>query len=79
MATISAKSLNSVGFSDPRKAFESALETMKMGTPKKPSSMPIYNRRKLDDITSETIEKQALSDAAKALAQLWRLSASPAR
>ena len=79
MATVSAKPLNTPVFSDPRKAFERALETMKLGAPTKPSSLPICNRRKIDMLTSQAVEKQALSDAARALAQLWRLSASAAR
>jgi hypothetical protein len=35
--------------------------------------MPIYQRRVIAPPTRQTAEKQALSDAAQALSQLWNI------
>lgn len=40
---------------------------------------PIFQRRSVSGLSKEGTEKRAVSDAARALAQLWKISRSPAR
>ena len=40
---------------------------------------PIFQRRSASVASQEGTEKRAVSDAARALAQLWKISGSPAR
>ncbi len=40
---------------------------------------PIFQRRNVSGVSQEGQDKRAVSDAARALAQLWKISGSPAR
>jgi hypothetical protein len=40
---------------------------------------PIFQRRNIPGISEAGAEKRAVSDAARALAQLWKISGHPAR
>lgn len=40
---------------------------------------PIFQRRSASGLSHEGTEKRAVSDAARALAQLWKISGSPVR
>jgi hypothetical protein len=68
---------------DLKHIFEAAvceLHHPDMLAPKNPQyRMPIVQRRSLPSVTPASAEKRAVSDAARALAQLWKVSAHVAR
>jgi hypothetical protein len=58
---------------DPRRAFDSAIAQIQHQ--KRPSSqMPIFDRKRTPTGNGPAAEKQALTDAARALARLWKVS-----
>jgi len=62
-----------------KRTFENAVRDIyQVGLTGKPSNYrtPIVQRAGMTTETSETAQKKALSDAAKALAQLWKVSNS---
>jgi hypothetical protein len=63
---------------DPRQTFETAITQLQQTKPLRLSQQPILTRRHtvLSDPFSE---KQALTDAARALARLWNVSSVPIR
>jgi hypothetical protein len=66
---------------DPKKTFESAIAQIQEGGELSARRTPIGLRRKLA-ITAQTpqaLEKQAVAEAAHALATLWRVSATELR
>jgi hypothetical protein len=68
---------------DLKHIFEAAvceLHHPDMLAPKNPQyRMPIVQRRSLPNASPASAEKRAMSDAARALAQLWKVSAHVAR
>lgn len=63
---------------DPRRMFESAISELQQTKPLRLSQKKIFTRR--DAVPSGPLtEKQALRDAARALARLWNVSSVPIR
>jgi hypothetical protein len=60
---------------DPRRAFETAITQLQQTKPLLLSQQQIFTRRHAVLFS----EKQALSDAARALARLWNVSSVPIR
>lgn len=58
---------------NPRRIFESALALMKKGRGRS-GTIPVRSRPIAPQQSEEVIEKRALTDAARALAQLWKVS-----
>ena len=56
---------------NPRRIFESALALMKKGRGR---AAALRNRPIAPQHSEEVIEKRALTDAARALAELWKIS-----
>jgi hypothetical protein len=63
---------------DPRRAFETAICQLQQTKPLRLSQQPILTRRRTTP-SDPFSEKQALADAANALAQLWNVSWVPIR
>jgi hypothetical protein len=59
---------------DPRRTFENAIARIQQRTERRLSQMPIFNRKRTPERTDPASEKQALTDAARALARLWKVS-----
>jgi hypothetical protein len=60
---------------DLRRTFESAIAQVQQGAkPLNRSKMPIFVRKQAVTPKSADAEKQALTEAARALAQLWNIS-----
>jgi hypothetical protein len=76
---MATKPLQAASMNNPQQMFESALEVMHQG--RKRNGAPIAARtRPIVTIDSDQqIEKRALTDAARALAQLWKVSPHPVR
>jgi hypothetical protein len=73
MSETANKSLRAPAASDPRRTFDSAIAQIQQQ--ERPSSqMPIFDRRKTPTWSGPAAEKQALIDAARALARLWKVS-----
>lgn len=65
---------------DPKRTFESAIAQIREGAELTPRRTPIGFRRKLTiSAQPQAIEKQALTEAARALATLWRISPTELR
>jgi hypothetical protein len=63
---------------DPHRTFETAICQLQQTKPLRLSQQPIFTRR--DAVpTGPFSEKQALADAASALARLWNVSSVPIR
>ncbi len=68
MSETANKPLRAEAVDDPRRTFESAIAQIQQ--PERPSSQtPIFDRKR-----GPAAEKQALTDAARALARLWKVS-----
>jgi hypothetical protein len=61
---------------DPRRTFETAISELERKDLLSLSQKPIFARRAVDGGSSE---KQAITDAARALARLWNVSSVPIR
>jgi hypothetical protein len=59
---------------DPRRTFENAIARIQQRTERRLSQMPIFNRTRTPERNDPASEKQALTDAARALARLWKVS-----
>jgi hypothetical protein len=60
-----------------RRTFETAIAQMQRGPQSlSPSQKPIFIRKQTTMPDESTTEKRALTDAARALAQLWNISPS---
>lgn len=70
-----AKPLQALTQSNPQKAFETALDAMRQASGRSglDRNIPAPHQPLLSQNPCE-VEKRALTDAAKALAQLWKLS-----
>jgi hypothetical protein len=81
MATLVAKLPTIVPVQDAKKSFESALAVMgrTVSENSRRSSGPIRGQRILQRPADPANEKRALADAARALAQLWKLPSSVGR
>jgi hypothetical protein len=65
---------------DPKRTFESAIAQIREGGELSSRRTPIGIRRKLAILAQpQAVEKQALSEAARALATLWRVSPTELR
>jgi hypothetical protein len=53
-------------------ANQAVKKTLQYGT-------PIFQRRNIVNVSQEGQDKRAVSEAARALAQLWKISGTPAR
>lgn len=62
---------------DPRRTFETAISELERKDLLSLSRKPIFARRAVEGDRSS--EKQAISDAARALARLWNVSSVPIR
>ncbi len=73
MATIATKLAGFPSQDDLRRTFESALDTIQH--PNKPRAQtPIVVRKPAAAPSDQATEKRALTDAARALAHLWKIS-----
>lgn len=63
---------------DPHQTFETATTQLQQTKPLRLSQQPILTRRHTV-LTNPSSEKQALTDAARALALLWNVSSGPIR
>jgi len=78
MATTATKLAGLPSQDDLRRTFETALETIQH--PNKPRSQtPIVVRKPTAETGGQASEKRALTDAARALAHLWKISPSLVR
>jgi len=59
---------------DPRRTFENAIAQIQQRTERRLSQMPIFDRKRTPARSEPASEKQALTDAARALARLWKVS-----
>lgn len=73
MATIAAKLAGFPSPDDLRRTFETALDTIQHPN-KSRSQTPIFVRKPTAATSDEASEKRALTDAARALAHLWKIS-----
>lgn len=62
---------------DLRRTFENAIAQMQQRSERRLSQMPIFDRNRTPARSDTATETQALTDAARALARLWKVS--PAR
>lgn len=74
MSNMTVKLANAASPDDLRRAFERAISTTRGGNPSAPSRQPIAFRKGTISLSQEAAEKKALTDAARALAQLWDIS-----
>ena len=73
MATIATKLAGFPSPDDLRRTFETALNTIQRPN-KSRSQTPIFVRKPTVATGDEASEKRALTDAARALAHLWKIS-----
>jgi len=59
---------------DARAAFEKSISMIGRSGPLSPAQLPISIRRRMAIVAKASNEKQAVTDAARALAQLWKIS-----
>jgi hypothetical protein len=65
---------------DPQRAFEKAIALVEHGSSSRGlAQIPIGLHRKIMKADDPSLEKKALSDAAEALARLWKISPSLVR
>jgi hypothetical protein len=73
----SLESYRSLSANDLRRAFETAISELReadfAARKRVQYRTPIVQRREIFGISQATTEKRALTDAARALAQLWRI------
>jgi hypothetical protein len=75
MSAIATKIAPTTPMPDPKHAFESAIAQIQQGGSKLSfNRTPIGMRMKMTPPSPQVVEKQALTDAARALAALWHLS-----
>lgn len=71
---MATKPLHDCTTENPRKMFESAIALIQKARSSARSSAPIVARRQAPAQKDQADEKRALTDAARALAQLWKVS-----
>jgi len=74
MSNMLMKSLSASEAHDLRRTFETAIAQIQQGGERSRSKTPIAVRRQTVLPGDQTAEKRALTDAARALAQLWNIS-----
>jgi hypothetical protein len=79
MSNILTKSLSASEAHNLRRTFEAAIAQIQPGGERCYSKTPIVVRRQNIVPGDQTAEKRALTDAARALAQLWNISPSLVR
>ena len=79
MSTMPTKPIFAPAMNDPRGTFESAIAQIQHRGGRPLSQTPIAVRRHADTPDDSALEKRAVTDAARALAQLWKVSRALAR
>ena len=76
MPRIATKPVDAPQAHDARRTFETALARIQQPSnePPSPSKAPIVVRKQSAPLDAQTAEKRALTEAARALAQLWNIS-----
>jgi hypothetical protein len=75
MPNMPTKLLSASQAQDLRRTFETAIAQVRRGEePRSLSKTPIVVRPKATALRDQDVEKRALTDAARALAQLWNIS-----
>ena len=74
MSNMTMKFANASSPNELRRAFERAISNTKGDNSSSPSRRPIAFRKGTLGLSKEAEEKKALTDAARALAQLWDIS-----
>ena len=74
MSKIEKKSLPVVAGDDPQRRFESAIAQVQHRSKRPLSQRPIFDRARAAVQGDPATDKQALTDAARALARLWNVS-----
>jgi hypothetical protein len=76
MSAIATKIAPTTPMPDPKRAFESAIAQIQQGPRLITSRTPIGMRRRptAPALNPQVVEKQAVTDAARALAALWHVS-----
>lgn len=71
---MATKPIQACSVENPKAAFECALAAMRQGNSERKPQAAIAARRRLAAPQQQATEKRALTDAARALAQLWNVS-----
>lgn len=71
---MATKPLQSACNNNPRQTFESALSVVQHGTKPRRHSVEVRTQPIASAHDEQQVEKRALTDAARALAMLWRVS-----
>jgi hypothetical protein len=80
MSNLARKLVPALSADDPRRAFEKAIALVEHGSnTRRLAQIPIGLHRKITKDHDPVFEKQALSEAAEALARLWKISPSLVR
>jgi hypothetical protein len=74
MSNILPKSLSASEAHDLRRTFETAIAQVQQGKERCRAKTPIFVRKQTTMPGDPNAEKRALTDAARALAQLWNIS-----
>jgi hypothetical protein len=74
MSNIAVKPTSTPQAHDLRRTFETALAQVQNGDAPRKRYMPIAVRKNVTLPDAQATEKRALTDAARALAQLWNIS-----
>ena len=74
MSKIAKNALPASTADDPRRTFESAIAQIQPSSERPVSQKPIFDRARVPMPGNPPSEKQALTDAARALARLWKVS-----
>jgi hypothetical protein len=80
MSNLAKKLVPVLSTDDPRRAFEKAIALIERGSPSRHlAQIPIGLHRQITKAEDPALEKRALSEAAQALARLWKISPSLVR
>ena len=80
MSNLARKLVPVLSTDDARRAFDKAIALVEHGRhARRLAQIPIGLHRKIRDAKDPAFEKQALSEAAQALARLWKISPSLVR
>jgi hypothetical protein len=79
MSNIGMKPIGAPQELDPRRTFEAALAQIRHNGEPRLSKTPIAVRKQTAMSCAQAAEKQALTDAARALSRLWNVSPALAR
>lgn len=74
MSKITNKPLRAPAEDDPRRTFEASIAQIQPEGERPSSQRPIFDRKRLFRQGDPEAEKRVLTDAARALARLWKIS-----